>query len=289
MTDYGTTGYASGSTSSPLEEESSPSATERAKSAAGAAASEASGVATTAVEQTKAVASTAADQTKAVADDAKQRARRLGQEAKTQLRGQVDEQASRVSRNLGDIGQQLRTMADKTDDPDSPVSAYTRQAGETVQRLASRLDEGGLDQVVDDVKRFARNRPGLFLLGALGAGFVIGRLIKAVDLGEVVKGDGTTGEGSAQGALDAGTEWDRTDERLGYSQVDQYASLSSGPETAYSSGTAGTYDTSSGYSTGGTGYSTESTGYPAEGSQPAPATYPTTPPESPAEGAWGQS
>jgi hypothetical protein len=142
----------------------------------------------TAVEQTKSAAGTAVDQTKAVADDAKRQARRLGQEARAQLRGQVEDQSARVARGLEDVGRQLATMADKTDDPDGTVSSYTRQAGEGVQRLAARLDDGGLDQMLDEMKRFARNRPGLFLLGALGAGFVVGRLLKAVDLGEVAKG-----------------------------------------------------------------------------------------------------
>ena len=63
------------------------------------------------------------------------------------------------------------------------------------------------------MKRFARNRPGVFLAGALGAGFVIGRLIKAVDLGEVVKGsNGSTGSpgGSVEPPLGGWDDRERT-------------------------------------------------------------------------------
>jgi hypothetical protein len=229
MTDYGSTGYGT----SPPAEEASPSAKDRAREVAGAAASEAGGVASTAVEQTKSVASAAVDQTRAVAGDAKQQAGRLGQEAKTQLRGQVDEQTKRVTRGLDDVGQQLRTMADKADDPESAVSRYTRQAADSVQQLALRLDDGGLDRAVDDVKGFARNRPGVFLLGALGAGVVVGRLVKAVDLGEVVKGstngdDATDLTGSTpQHALDVPPAWD-TDDQSG-SELPAAESDPSGP------------------------------------------------------------
>src|SRR5688500_14027846 len=183
MTDYGTPGTYG---SDPTTESSSPSATERARDVAGSAAQEAGGVAGTAKEQTKAVAGTAADQTRMVAHDAKDRARQLTQEAKGQLKRQVDDQAGRAGRSLADVGQQLRTMAEKADDPESPVTNITRQAADGVERLASRLQGGGFDQVFDDVKRFARNRPGVFLAGALAAGFVVGRLVKAVDLGEFV-------------------------------------------------------------------------------------------------------
>jgi hypothetical protein len=183
MTDYGTTGTDPVAWDASSEQPSS------------------SGATATAVEQTKAVAGTAVDQTRVVADEAKEQARRLGQEARSQLRGQVDDQAGRLANGLGDMGHQLRTMAENADDPESPVTRLTHQAADNVERLASRLDDGGLDVVIEDVKRFARNRPGLFLAAALGAGFVVGRLIKAIDIGEVVKSDGPpSGNGSGVGS-----------------------------------------------------------------------------------------
>ena len=54
-----------------------------------------------------------------------------------------------------------------------------------VDRGARRLSEGDLDTALDDVKRFARNRPGTFLLGAVGAGFAVGRLLRHADLKEI--------------------------------------------------------------------------------------------------------
>ena len=45
--------------------------------------------------------------------------------------------------------------------------------------FASRLEDRGIEGVVDDVARFARRRPGVFLLAAAGAGFVVGRFVRS--------------------------------------------------------------------------------------------------------------
>jgi hypothetical protein len=41
------------------------------------------------------------------------------------------------------------------------------------------MEQGGPQGVLDDVSRFARRRPGMFLAGAAGIGFVVGRLVRA--------------------------------------------------------------------------------------------------------------
>ena len=274
MTDYGTPSSYGSETST---ESSSPSATERARGVAESAAHEAGGVTGTAVDQTKAVASTAADQTRMVAHDAKDQARRLTYEAKTQLRRQVDDQASRFGRNLGDVGQQLRTMAEKADDPESPVTGITRQAADAVERLASRLEGGDLDQVVDDVKRFARNRPGVFLLGAAGLGFIVGRLFKAVDIGEVVKGSNGSDDRAA-------TPWDDRDLELPVvaSTDVGYESFATSPATTgYESGLTTT--TSPEYPTTSTPSSVPTY------SDPQATGYPSTPPVAAPDDEWGRT
>jgi hypothetical protein len=155
-----------------------PTTTAEERSVAGAAA-----------DETKSVARAAADEARSVAHDATNEVRKLMGDARSQLRSQANEQSDRLAGSLQDVGHQLRTMAEKADDPESPVTSLTRQAADTADRFASHLQDGGVDRVMDDVKRFARNRPGVFLAGALAAGFVVGRMVKAVDIGEVVKGD----------------------------------------------------------------------------------------------------
>jgi hypothetical protein len=40
------------------------------------------------------------------------------------------------------------------------------------------MDQRGVEGVLDDVRSFARRRPGVFLLGAGIAGFAVGRLVR---------------------------------------------------------------------------------------------------------------
>ena len=49
------------------------------------------------------------------------------------------------------------------------------------REVAGRVDQGGIDAVVRDVQGYARRNPGKFLLGALVAGFVVGRVVQHSD------------------------------------------------------------------------------------------------------------
>jgi len=69
---------------------------------------------------------------------------------------------------------------------------------------------GGIDQSLADVKRFARRRPGMFLAGAMGAGFLMGRLLRSTDMHSVMDaakhannqdGDGTMASQDGDGAM----------------------------------------------------------------------------------------
>jgi hypothetical protein len=113
--------------------------------------------------------------------DAAAHARQLVDETRGQLRTQASEQTDRLTGTLRDIAGQLRSMAEGKGATTGVVGDVTSQLASTAQRAAGRLDEGGLDAMMADVKRFARNRPGVFIAAAVGAGFVAGRLIKAAD------------------------------------------------------------------------------------------------------------
>lgn len=128
------------------------------------------------------VAGTAKQEAQSVANDAKQQAADVLGTARSELRTQAADQAKTLSATLSDVGRQLGDMADGSNEPDAQVAQLARSAADSLSQRAERIDEGGIDGVIDDVKRFARNRPGAFLLGAIGAGFAIGRLAKHADL-----------------------------------------------------------------------------------------------------------
>jgi hypothetical protein len=77
------------------------------------------------------------------------------------------------------LSEQVAALADGQPDRAGSLPRYLEEAQEHVRGLASRLEQGGSQGIVDDMSRFARRRPGLFLAGAVGAGFVVGRVVRA--------------------------------------------------------------------------------------------------------------
>lgn len=176
----------------------------RAKAVAEEAAGQAGAVASSAAADAKAIAQDAKGEVMAVAGEAKEKARDLAVDARQQLRQQADEQAGRAAEAMRALSSQLSTMAGAADGGIAPDLA--RQASSTIDELARKLDQGGLDGLVSDVKRFARNKPGTFLLGAAAVGLLAGRLTRSVDthaLVEAVKPDGgSAGQPQGAGNLD---------------------------------------------------------------------------------------
>jgi hypothetical protein len=138
-------------------------------------------VGSTAKERAGGVASTTGEEARAVANEARAHAGELVDQTRDQLRAQASEQTSRLSGTLRDIGDELHNMATGESAPGGPVADITKQLAAAAHKTSARLEVGGVDGAMADLKRFARNRPGMFLLGALGAGFAVGRLVKAVD------------------------------------------------------------------------------------------------------------
>lgn len=134
----------------------------------------------------------AADQAKAVTSDMKEHAHDLVGQTRAVVTEEVDTQAVRIASSIDAYAQQLITLASRADDPDDAVAMLMRQAGDRMQAVARRIQARGPEGLLADVKRFARRRPGLFVFGAVGAGFVAGRLLRNVDrqaLTDAVKGE----------------------------------------------------------------------------------------------------
>lgn len=144
--------------------------TERAQEAASTAAEEGRHLAGTAQEEVQNVASVAAEQ-----------ARNLIGEARSQVGGQLGEQVTsqrdQVVGLLRSLGDDLESMA--AQGPGSGLAAdLVRELGDRARSLREQLDGREPGQLLDDARSFARKRPGTFLLGALAAGVVAGRLVR---------------------------------------------------------------------------------------------------------------
>ena len=147
--------------------------------AARGAASEVAGEATSAAADVK---DTVKDEVGSVISDATERAGSVLRSSQEELRTQAEHKAQDLSSTLDNAARQLGSMADAAEDPDSPVAQLSRSAAQQLRKQSQRLEQGGLDGLVEDARRFARNRPGAFMLSTVAAGFAVGRLAKHANL-----------------------------------------------------------------------------------------------------------
>ncbi|MFF2318844.1 hypothetical protein ACFVTE_21575 [Arthrobacter sp. NPDC058097] len=145
------------------------------------------------------VAETAKTEAKNVAYEAKNSARDLLHQAKSDLTSQAGTQQTKAAEGIRNISSQLRTMADAPDQQ-GVAADLIRQAADRSASVASWLDNRDPGSLLDEVKSFARQRPGTFLLLAAGAGLLAGRLGRSLQAGAPETGT-AAGYGSTGGTL----------------------------------------------------------------------------------------
>jgi hypothetical protein len=125
------------------------------------------------------VADTAKDEARSVASEAKFQVRKLADRVGGEVRSQASTQQHRAAGGIRDVGSQFSEMAATT-----TSSGVARDLVETVgaraDSVASWLDQREPQDLLEEVKRFARRRPGVFLAIAAGVGVVIGRLTRSL-------------------------------------------------------------------------------------------------------------
>ena len=113
-----------------------------------------------------------------MAGDIKEQARDVLGEARSEFRQQAESGTKRAAEGIRTLGGQIEALRDGRPADAGPIAGYADQARRKMEDVATRLDQGGLDGMIADVSRFARRRPGLFLLACTGAGFAVARLAR---------------------------------------------------------------------------------------------------------------
>jgi hypothetical protein len=147
-----------------------------------------------------------------VTEQAKQQGQQLAQQArqqagdlanrgteqvKSQLANQKHEASQRmvpVQSALRETGQQLRKQGQGS------VAGYADQAADQVERFSGYLRETDVDEIMDEVRGFARRRPGVFLGGTVALGFLATRFLKSSS-----QEAGSAGDASGAAPTAAGT------------------------------------------------------------------------------------
>lgn len=180
---YDAGGYSSGNNSG-------AGTTDKAKDTASTAADQGKQVAGTAKDEALNVAGTAAEQARNVVGDAKQ-------QVTTQLNDQATTGRDKLSETLRTLGDDLQKMAQGEGPSQGMATDLAQQVSDRVRAFGSHLENREPAQLLDDARDFARRRPGTFLVGALAAGVVAGRMFRATADGaaaaSLAESGGTTG------------------------------------------------------------------------------------------------
>lgn len=113
-----------------------------------------------------------------VADQAQQAAGQMVGQAREQVSSRLAGQKDRAAEGLTSVAQALRHTGQQLRDQDQQAfTGYIDSAASQVERISNYLRDNDLGRLVDDVERFARRQPALFLggtfmLGVLGARFL---------------------------------------------------------------------------------------------------------------------
>ncbi|MDP5182284.1 hypothetical protein QOZ88_06510 [Blastococcus sp. BMG 814] len=155
---------------------------------------EARNVGQTAAQAGSQVAATASDQAKHVAGETQRQAQDLLEQGRSQLKDQTVAQQQKAATGLSSLAQELRGLADGTSDgAPGPARDLLHQASGLVEGFADKLQNREPAQLLDEVRTFARRKPGLFLLGAAAAGIVAGRLTSGARAVHSDSGQGGSG------------------------------------------------------------------------------------------------
>jgi hypothetical protein len=144
---------------------------------------------TSAAQESRRVAGVAQEEAANVAAEAKDQVTNLIDQAKSQVSEQGGVQRDRLVQTLTTLGDDLDHMAEQSD-RSGMATDLARQAAGRVRDLSNRIDGREPSQILDDVRAFARRRPGAFLLGALAAGVVAGRFTRGARESQSSNGSG---------------------------------------------------------------------------------------------------
>ncbi len=147
--------------------------------------------------QASQVAETATGGARDVMQQARDQAKSTARKVQDDVRQRANEEASKFAETLRSASTQLDSMAQSAGGDDSLAANLVREGAQASRRLATHIDEGGLERVMADVRSWARRNPGGFLLGAAFAGFVAGRVAR--NLSAAMNNGGRSGEYDAYG------------------------------------------------------------------------------------------
>jgi len=179
----------------PPEQSTSPVAAPQVgtddSSTADMAKDQAGQVADTAKQAGTAVAGTVKEQAGEVTAEAGKQAKQLLAQAQSEVTEQAAATQQRVAEGLHALADELTGLA-KNSEQDGPATDLARQAADRAHQAAGWLADRDPGTLLDEVRSFARRKPGAYLAIALGAGVLAGRLTRGLTASTDDSASGTT-------------------------------------------------------------------------------------------------
>src|SRR6476646_6306963 len=125
------------------------------------------------------VAGTVADQASEVTAEAGLQAKQLLSQARSEVTEQAAATQQRVADGLRSLAEELTGMA-RHSEQDGMAADLARQAADKAHTAAGWLADRDPGSLLDEVRSFARRKPGTYLALALGAGVLAGRLTRGL-------------------------------------------------------------------------------------------------------------
>lgn len=132
----------------------------------------------------------------------------IADQLRTKASGALSQQKSRATQSLGSVVEAIRQTGQQLGDGNSGISAYVNNAADSLQRWTQTLERKDIGEIVEDVQRFGRRQPALFVGLSFGAGLLGARFLKS------------SGEGQSYRQRSYGdASFGRTDRDTGYRGV----------------------------------------------------------------------
>jgi hypothetical protein len=113
-----------------------------------------------------------------VAGEAVNQLKSLTDDARNQASQQASNATDKLSTTVRGLASQARDLGQGKGDANSALAGLVQQLADKGEQLADHISAQGPGGLVQDLRSFAARKPGTFLLGALAAGVVTGRLVK---------------------------------------------------------------------------------------------------------------
>ena len=115
-----------------------------------------------------------------LASQAREQAGKLASQGGEQIKVQLANQKHQAAQRIAPVQTALRETAHQLrNQGQGPSAQYVDRATDQVERFSGYLRETEVDEMLGEVRGFARRKPALFLGGAAALGFLASRFLKS--------------------------------------------------------------------------------------------------------------